>query len=114
MPRLHQAGRLCFAIAFEAFGVQHFIYARFVAGLGPPWIQEAPASMFDGIALVVASIRIATTAKTRDVNAAGISSSLPYFCMLLGWRQIFNPGPWTRRARNLAQPSSCSLASHGP
>src|SRR6266403_5051607 len=30
-------GRYFFALAFVAFGIQHLVYARFAAGLGPPW-----------------------------------------------------------------------------
>jgi len=32
-----QTRRYFFAVAFVAFGIQHFVYARFAAGLGPPW-----------------------------------------------------------------------------
>ncbi len=66
MDKLIRSGRYFFAIAFAAFGIQHFIYAKFAAGLGPPWIPGSPLrACFMGTALVVASIRIATNAKTR-------------------------------------------------
>jgi uncharacterized membrane protein len=106
MPRLHQAGRLCFAIAFAAFGVQHFIYARFVAGLDPPWIPGSPLrACLMGIALVVASIRIATTAKTRVTSMLLGFLLFLYFLFLYAPRlaaNLHNPGPWTSGAEILA------------
>src|SRR5712692_7249311 len=35
-------GRYFFALAFVAFGVQHFVHARFAAGVGPPWFPGRP------------------------------------------------------------------------
>src|SRR5258707_3051775 len=38
-------GQYFFAVAFVAFGVQHFVYARFAGGLGPPWYLGRPLWM---------------------------------------------------------------------
>src|SRR6267142_4882353 len=66
MDKLLFLGRYCFAIAFLAFGIQHFIYAKYAAGLGPPWIPGSPLrACFMGAALIIASLRIALNAKTR-------------------------------------------------
>src|SRR5258708_1321787 len=35
-------GRYLFAWAFVAFGIQHFVYARFATGLGPPSYSGPP------------------------------------------------------------------------
>jgi len=62
MDKLIQSGRYLFAIAFLAFGIQHFIYAKYAAGLGPPWIPGSPLrACFMGAALIIASLRIAST-----------------------------------------------------
>src|SRR5467141_4482709 len=37
-----QLGRYFFAVAFVAFGIQHFVYAHLAAGLGPPWFLGRP------------------------------------------------------------------------
>jgi uncharacterized membrane protein len=106
MDKLIRLGRYCFASAFAAFAIQHFIYAKFATGLGPPWIPGSPlrASLI-GIALVVASIRIATNAKTR-VTAMLLGFLLfLYFLLLYAPRlatNVHNPAPWTSGAEILA------------
>jgi len=106
MDKLIRAGRYFFAIAFAAFGIQHFIYAKYAAGLGPPWIPGSPLrACFMGAALIVASIRIATNAKTR-VTAMLLGFLLfLYFLLLYAPRlaaNVHNPGPWTSGAEILA------------
>ena len=99
-------GRYFFAIAFAAFGIQHFIYAKYAAGLGPPWLAGNPLrACFMGIALVVASIRIAINAKTR-VTAMLLGFLLfLYFFLVYAPRlaeNVHNPAPWTSGAEILA------------
>jgi uncharacterized membrane protein len=106
MDKLLFLGRYCFAIAFAAFGIQHFIYAKYAAGLGPPWIPGNPLrACFMGIALVVASIRIAINAKTR-VTAILLGFLLfLYFLLVYAPRlaaNVHNPAPWTSGAEILA------------
>src|SRR5882757_6460728 len=106
MDKLIQSGRYLFAIALLAFGIQHFIYAKYAAGLGPPWIPGSPLrASFMGIALLVASIRIALNAKTR-VTAMLLGFLLfLYFLLLYAPRiaaNVHNPGPWTSGAEVLA------------
>lgn len=40
MQNLTAVGRILFAIAMVAFGIEHFLYASVGAGLGPPWTPE--------------------------------------------------------------------------
>jgi uncharacterized membrane protein len=104
--KLIRLGRYCFAIAFAAFGIQHFIYAKYATGIGPPWIPGSPLrACLIGIALVVASIRIAINAKTR-VTAMLLGFLLfLYFLFLYAPRlaaNLHSPGPWTSGAEILA------------
>ncbi len=106
MDKLLFLGRYCFAIAFAAFGIQHFIYAKYATGIGPPWIPGSPLrACFMGIALVVASLRILTNAKTR-VTAMLLGFLLfLYFFFLYAPRlatNVHNPAPWTSGAEILA------------
>ena len=106
MDKFLYLGRYFFAIAFAVFGIQHFIYAKYAAGLGPPWIPGSPLrACFMGIALVVASIRILTNEKTR-VTAMLLGFLLfLYFLFLYAPRlatNVHNPAPWTSGAEILA------------
>jgi uncharacterized membrane protein len=54
-------GRFLFAISLVVFGLQHFIYARFVATLVPSWIPRHLFWVyFVGVAFVAAAVSIAT------------------------------------------------------
>jgi uncharacterized membrane protein len=106
MNKLAPFGRYLFALALAAFGIQHFIYAKFAAGLGPPWIPGSPLrACFMGAALLVASIRIATNAKTRvTAMLLGLLLFL-YFLLLYTPRlaaNVHDPAPWTSGAEVLA------------
>jgi uncharacterized membrane protein len=92
-------GRYFFALAFVAFGVQHFVFGRYAAGLGPPWIPGKPvlAYLF-GVILVGAGAAIFTGKKT--VLAATLLASITFLYFLLlyvpkiVWK-LHDPGPWT-------------------
>src|SRR5229473_2015080 len=59
-------GRYLFAWAFVAFGIQHFVYARFAAGLGPPWFLGRPLwAYLTGVVLVAAGAAIVLGRKAR-------------------------------------------------
>src|SRR5882672_12592712 len=106
LDKLIRARRYFFAIAFAAFGIQHFIYAKYAAGLGPPWIPGSPLrACFMGAALIVASIRIATNAKTRVTAMLLAFLLFLYFLLLYAPRlaaNLHDPGPWTSGAEILA------------
>jgi uncharacterized membrane protein len=54
-------GRFLFALPLVVFGVQHFLYARFIATLVPSWIPgHLFWAYFVGVAFVAAALSIAT------------------------------------------------------
>jgi uncharacterized membrane protein len=92
-------GRYFFAVAFVGFGIQHFVYARYVAGLGPPWYLGRPVlASFIGLVLVGAGIAISTTNRVR-MGAMLLGTILALFFLLLYIpriaTQVHNPGSWT-------------------
>jgi uncharacterized membrane protein len=92
-------GKYFFALAFVAFGIQHFVYARFGAGLGPPWFSGSPLlACFDGTVLVAGGAAIVLGKKAR-VGATLLVTILSLFFLLLYVpriiRQLHNPNPWT-------------------
>jgi len=57
-------GRVLFAVSLVVFGVQHFLYAHFIATLVPSWILgHLFWAYFVGIAFVAAALSIATQIK---------------------------------------------------
>ena len=92
-------GKYFFAIAFVAFGIQHFVYARFAAGLGPPWFLGRPLwAYLTGVVFVAAGAAIFLGKKMR-LAATVLGTSLFLFFALLYIPRItaqpHNPGPWT-------------------
>lgn len=66
---MFHVGRFLFAISLVVFGVQHLLYARFIAMLIPAWI---PAHLFlaylTGVAFFGAALCIATKMMARQVE----------------------------------------------
>jgi len=92
-------GRYFFAMSFVAFGIQHFVYARFAAGLGPPWFPGRPFwAYLTGVAFVAAGAAIVLGKKAR-VAATLLGTIIFLFFLLLHipriTTQLHNPGPWT-------------------
>ena len=92
-------GRYFFALAFVAFGIQHFVFGRYAAGLGPPWIPGRPllAYLF-GVIFVGAGAAIIIGKKTHLAATLLASIAFLYFLLLYARRiigQLHNPGPWT-------------------
>jgi len=92
-------GRYFFALAFVAFGIQYFIYARFAAGLGPPWFPGRPLwACLTGVVFVAAGAAIVLRKKAR-LAATLLGTILFLFFLLLHIpriaAQLHNPGPWT-------------------
>jgi uncharacterized membrane protein len=68
--RLANAGRYLFAFPLAVFGVQHFLYSRFVATLVPAWIPWRWFwAVFVGVAFIAASIGIAAKVQARVAAA---------------------------------------------
>jgi hypothetical protein len=59
-------GRFLFALPLLVFGIQHFMYARYVATLVPSWIPgHLFWAYFVGAAFVATTLSIATQIKAR-------------------------------------------------
>src|SRR6266481_3404889 len=92
-------GRYFFAVAFVAFGIQHFVYARFAAGLGPPWFLGRPLwAYLTGAVFIAAGITI-LLGKMARLAATLLGTLISLFFLLLYvpriTAQLHNPGPWT-------------------
>jgi uncharacterized membrane protein len=92
-------GRYFFALAFVAFGIQHFVYAHLAAGLGPPWFPERPLWVYlIGVVFVAVGVAIFLRKKARFA-ATLLGTILFIFFLLLHVpriaAQLHNPGPWT-------------------
>jgi len=92
-------GRYFFALAFVAFGIQHFVYAHFGAGLGPPFFTGRPLRAYlTGVVLVAIGTAIILGKKARI--AATLLGTILFVSFLLIHApriatQLHNPGPWT-------------------
>ncbi len=99
-------GRLLFAAAIIAFGIQYYIYVTYHAGLGPPW---TPAGKFwaslAGFVFVVTGVSIALN---RQVRLAALVLAVTLLLRaVIGLApglvaQPRNPGPWTSTFEVLA------------
>jgi uncharacterized membrane protein len=92
-------GRYFFALAIVAFGIQHFIYAHFAAGLGPPWFPGRPLwTYLTSGALVAAGTAIFLGRKLR-LAATLLGTLLLLFFLVLHvpriLTQLHDPRPWT-------------------
>ncbi len=99
-------GRYFFALAFLAFGIQHLVFGRFAAGLGPPWIPGRPllAYLF-GLIFVAAGTAIIIGKQTHLAATLLASIALLYFLLLyipLIIKHLHDPLPWTRGFEILA------------
>jgi uncharacterized membrane protein len=92
-------GRYFFAAAFVGFGIQHFVYARYGTGLGPPWFLGRPvwASLI-GVVLAGAGLAIFFRSRAR-VSTLLLGTILLLFFVVLYIPRIaghlHDPGPWT-------------------
>jgi uncharacterized membrane protein YphA (DoxX/SURF4 family) len=112
-------GRYFFALAFVAFGIQHFVFGRYGAGLGPPWIPGRPllAYLFGAI-FVGAGAAIFIGKKTPLAAFLLAAITFLYFLLLYAPRivgKVHDPGPWTSGFEILAMcGSALVLASALP
>ena len=106
MPNLFMPGRILFATAITAFGIQHLIFAITGAGLGPPWTPVNHILAYFLGALFVASGLCIMTA--IQVQCAGIAVALAAVIRVaLCYLPKFaanprDPGPWTTAFELLA------------
>jgi uncharacterized membrane protein len=72
-------GRILFAFAMVVFGIQHFLYIRYLATLVPAWIPGHHLWVLcTGLALIAAGLAIATTIEDKYA-AYGL------FVLFFGW-----------------------------
>jgi uncharacterized membrane protein len=111
-------GRYFFALAFVAFGIQHFVYARYSAGLGPPWYLGRPIwAMIFGVTLVALGGAILSGQKTRMAANLLATVLLVFFLLLYVPRiagQLHNPGPWTSANEILALSGAALVLASTP
>src|SRR5437763_5200808 len=92
-------GRHIFAMAFVAFGIQHFVYARLAVGLGPPWFPGRPLWACAIGALLVAAGGAIIFGKKARFAAALLGTILFLFSLLLhiprSSAHLHDHGPWT-------------------
>ena len=103
---LTQPGRYLFALALLAFGIQHFIYAGYGMGLGPPWVPgHTLRACLMGIVLLLASLALFTSKKAYCASLVLTIVLFVYFLFAYAPRlfaNIHDPGPWTSGAEILA------------
>ncbi len=92
-------GRYFFALAFVAFGIQHFFDPRRTIRVGPPWFPGRPLwTYLTGIFFVVAGSAIFLGKKVR-IAATLLGMTLFLFFLLLHIpriaAQLHDPNPWT-------------------
>jgi uncharacterized membrane protein len=111
-------GRYFFALAFVAFGIQHFVYARYAAGLGPPWYLGRPVwALLFGVILVAAGAALLFGQTIR--MAANLLATVLFVLFLLLYvprilGQLHNPGPWTSGFEILALCGSALVLARTP
>jgi uncharacterized membrane protein len=109
-------GKYFFALAFVAFGIQHFVSACYGAGVGPPWYLGRPlwACPF-GAVLMAPGAAILLGRKAR--LAATLLATVIFLLFLLLYvprifAQLHNPNPWTSGFEVLAL-CGCALVLAG-
>ncbi len=81
MEKSQTLGRFFVAISLVVFGVQHFMYGGFVAGLVPAWMPGRLFwAYFVGVAFFAAAAGILYEKMARPAATT---------------TQLHNPGPWT-------------------
>lgn len=99
MDKLARPGRFLFAIAISAFSIQHFIYARTGAGLGPPWILQNHFWVYlTGFVLLVTALLLLSFKKAR--MASILLAMLLFLYLIVVYaprvaRSPHDPGLWT-------------------
>jgi uncharacterized membrane protein YphA (DoxX/SURF4 family) len=82
LDKITQIGRFFFAIPMIVFGIQHFMYAQFVAELVPSWIPGALFwTYFSGVALFCSGLGIFLNLMTR--LAAGLLGSMIFIWIIV-------------------------------
>jgi len=98
-PKLLREGNFLFAISLLVFGIQHFLYARYIATLIPSWIPFPLFwAWFVGVAFVVSCFCFLINRRTRFIASFMGIMFLVWVVILHGVRVIKTPGEekeWT-------------------
>lgn len=114
LDKFLQSGRYIFAICCVLFGVDHFIYFRFVASLVPAWIPGSGAfwTSLTGSAMIAAGISFAI--KWLDLWAANLLGLMFLLIFLvlhiprvMAQASLHNPDEWSSALIALAMCGVC-------
>jgi len=113
LDRFVPAGRLFLAFPMAVFGVEHFIYADFVATLVPSWIPgHLFWTYFTGIALIAAALSITLKIQAR-LAATLLGIMIFLFVLMVSVPKIIaSPGDrfvWNGGVRDLALSASALI-----
>jgi putative oxidoreductase len=106
MNKLATIGKWLYALAFIVFGIQHFMYAQFVATLVPGWIPwHLFWAIFAGIAFILAAVSIAVN-KYAWFSGIMLAIMLAVFIVTIHIPNLFNnpqnAQAWTRALQDIA------------
>ncbi|RWY45992.1 DoxX family protein [Mucilaginibacter gilvus] len=106
MDKLTITGKWFYAAAFIIFGIQHFMYAGFVATLVPAWIPwHLFWAYFVGVAFIMASISIIIN-KYALFSSVLLGLMLAMFIVLIHIPNLVShpqePQRWTRAVQDVA------------
>lgn len=92
LEKLVPFGRVFFSITMIAFGIDHFLYTEFVAGLVPAWIPDPIFwTYFAGVALIGSGVAIIAKIKLKIVASLLGSMIFLWFIFLHIPRGIADP-----------------------
>src|SRR2546423_1773380 len=103
---LKTTGRYFLVLAIAGFGIQHLLYSRIPAALGPPWTPVSPLLAFIvGVIFLAGSVSIAINKSARWAALLlaalfFLRASVAHVPML--FVNIHDPGPWTSGAEVLS------------
>lgn len=106
MDKLATTGKWLYALAFIAFGIQHFIYAQFVATLVPGWLPwHLFWALFVGVAFILAALSIILNKYTR-LSTTLLAVLMGLFIVLIHIPNLYtnpqNPQSWARALQDIA------------
>ena len=113
-----EVGRILYALPLIVFGIQHFMYARFIATLIPAWIPARLSwAYFVGAAFFAASISL--MAKIKAFLAAALLGLMFFLWVVIVHAPRIalaphNANEWTSGLVALAMSGGALLLSHDP
>ncbi|OOQ59969.1 DoxX family protein [Mucilaginibacter pedocola] len=115
MDKLTALGKWLYAAAFFVFGIQHFMYANFVATLIPGWLPwHLFWAVFVGIAFILAAVSIVINKYTR-LSSLLLATLLALFILLIHIpnlsAKLQNAQSWARALQDLTIMGTALLIS---